>query len=94
MNFGTFEYDLKAKNAYFSRTDKHSNKKKQHFNTKKSYSNVKTKEENDEQPFIGPVLPPNWIKETITGDQSYDETVKEIRDKLKRTLVTKILLFI
>ena len=88
MKFGTVEYDLRAKKSYFSREDKHFNKKKQHFDKKGNNSNSQIKEENVEQPFIGPMLPPNWVKETITGDQSYDETVKEISDKLKRTLVT------
>jgi hypothetical protein len=81
MNFGTFEYDLRAKNNYFSRKDKYNNRK---INNSKA----QMKEEKVEQPIIGPMLPPNWIKETITGNESYDETVKEIRDKLKKTLVT------
>lgn len=37
---------------------------------------------------LNPQLPPGWVKQTITGDASYDETVKEISNKLKPTIVT------
>ena len=40
----------------------------------------------EENPMVKfPQLPDGWVKQTITGDASYDETVNEISNKLKAT---------
>ncbi|CAF0775332.1 unnamed protein product [Brachionus calyciflorus] len=40
---------------------------------------------NTSENIIGPQLPSNWVKPTITGSVSYDQTVKEIRKKMEKT---------
>jgi hypothetical protein len=48
-----------------------------------------SKNENESEPPMVEFqkLPENWIRPTITGDISYDETVREINNQLKRTIV-------
>jgi hypothetical protein len=48
--------------------------------------------EDAEQPLVCyPKLPDGWVRDTNTGDLSYDLTVNEISNKLKRTIVSKLL---
>lgn len=94
MKFGTIEYDVKrSRNFGFSDKFKKNPKKIQ---TDAANANVEKKhtvseatnpiEENTV--FDKPELPPDWIKESITGEQSYDASVKDIRAQLKSTIVS------
>ena len=88
MKFGTLEYDLMHKKEHVE---------KMPFNRKKNKNNsrpdAKAKEHNstkvNEKTVFGPQLPDNWTKPSVTGDASIDETVREIENKLKRTIVKK-----
>lgn len=77
IGFGTLEYDMiqkKKQTLRFENKNFKGNKKKIQ---KKLVQNV------NESTVYGPQLPEGWVKETITGNQSYDETVKEIRFQLR-----------
>ena len=83
MGFGTIKYDLMSK--------KFANKLhpvKKQVTKKKAIKSVNEEAANKEGLLINePKLPDNWVKDTITGNQSYDETVQTIRLKLKSTIV-------
>ena len=91
MQFGTVEYDLKNQNepkkrAKFNKNK--SNRNKNNTNNKTVKKETEKVQSNKEQPMaIYPQLPDNWIKPTLTGNESLDETAFEIEQKLKRTLV-------
>ena len=91
MGFGTLEYDLKSSHDS-KETKKKFNKKwnkNQPNQSAKTSSNKKTEAvfKKEEAGAIYPKLPDNWVKKTVTGDVSYDQTVTEIEKKLKRTQV-------
>ncbi len=78
MGFGTLKYDLMVKK--FAQKLRPSKKK-----AKKSVV-LKPSEEN---PLINePKLPEGWVKATLTGDESYDQSVNNIRLQLKTTIVS------
>ena len=75
MKFGTTEFE--ANKPFFEKKS-----------VKKRVLLKKTKEK--VEPFSLPQLPKDWVKETLTGSISYDQTVSDISSQLKRTLVIKI----
>lgn len=85
IGFGTPEYEAKSQ-AYFEGLKE---KKKKSF---KSNSRALGREPGlvkEENPMVKyPELPEGWVKPTMTGDASFDETVKEISNQLKRTIVS------
>ena len=102
MGFGTPKYDAILWSDRFGRGGKFRRKKKpnqnHHYrngNGKNSNSEGHQKTESQNEPCksengaIYPALPEGWVKRdtTVTGDASYDETMREIKSKLKRTMV-------
>lgn len=81
MSFGTVHNDISFRNKY---DKKAKNKKAKNEPVKMEIDNNEIKKETS---VMYPQLPANWKKETYTGDVSYDTTVTEINQKLKRTMV-------
>ena len=92
MKFGTLEYDLKASSSFSKHKFK---KKKNDFLKKKEIKNnvevetMNKEVEKNKDLVCYPKLPDGWVRNTNTGDLSYDLTVNEISNKLKRTIVIK-----
>ena len=86
IKFGTVEYE--AKKPFFENKirNKQISKKKPTEENPKMNATDKTKKTTI-APYSLPQLPDNWVKETLTGSSSYDQTVTEISSQLKRTLV-------
>ncbi len=88
MKFGTLEYDLKACSSHSSFIKHKFNKKNEFKRLVIKNETIETKEdENNKQLVCYPKLPDGWVRNTNTGDLSYDLTVNEISNKLKRTQV-------
>ena len=95
MGYGTLEYEMLAKsNPNTSFKGKKGGFKGKHDAKGKFLPRCKKEElekmaeEKEKDPMVKyPQLPDNWVKQTITGEASYDETVKEISNQLKRTIV-------
>lgn len=81
MNFGTLNYDLMSHKSVF----KNVNKSKINNLNKNKFKN---NEEKVSEYYDNPKLPEGWTKDTITGNESYDQTVKAIRTQLKSTVVS------
>ena len=87
MNFGTLKYDLMMKNFA---TKLRPRRKKKVIDKKKVVKSISQIQQTEENLLINePKLPENWVKtNTITGDESYDQTVNNIRLQLKSTIVS------
>lgn len=88
MKFGTFEWDLMQKNEPYKRIS-FGGKKKVKKTTKEGTSKMpeRSNDGDVESKNVGPKLPPDWVKTTQTGSQSYDETVHGINCQMKETIV-------
>ena len=78
MKFGTVEYE--ANKPFFEKNPK------KKASTKKTVVGVKVE---NVDPFSFPKVPDGWIKESLTGSSSLDQTSIEINSQLKRTLVKR-----
>ena len=89
MGFGTPQYDLMS-NGFSNKAPKSFHKKKFHHNKKEQpVALIENDLIHEKDPMVKyPQLPEGWVKQTITGNASYDETVIEISNKLKRTIVS------
>ena len=83
MKYGTFEYE--ANKPFFEK-----NSKKKQFGKK----NAKEKKNENVDPFSFPKVPDSWVKESLTGSSSLDQTSIEINNQLKRTLVKQFIIYL
>jgi hypothetical protein len=81
MKFGTVEYE--ANQPLFE------SKSKKKVVVKK---NVRGNKFENLDPFSLPKVPSGWIKESLTGSSSLDQTSISINAQLKRTLVRLLIL--
>ena len=90
MGFGTPQSDLMSK-GFPTGPPKSFHKKKFHQKNKNQHPVASNDNEltREKDPMVKyPQLPEGWVKQTVTGNASYDETVNEISNKLKRTIVS------
>ena len=82
MSFGTPQFELKSQ-SFENKKNKYKKKKEKN---KISTDTNTNKDEKD--PMVNyPQLPEGWVKESYTGNPSYDETANEINAQMKRTIV-------
>jgi hypothetical protein len=84
MKYGTVEYE--ANKPFFEK-----NSKKQQIG-KKTAKEKKT--ESVDPLFSFPKVPDGWVKESLTGSSSLDQTSIEINNQLKRTLVKRFIIYL
>lgn len=89
MGFGTPEYDATLKSDFKHFKPKPHKNKKNNFKGKLTPKNESPEALDEKDPMVKyPELPENWVKPSMTGSLSYDETVNEISKQLKRTIVS------
>ena len=81
MKFGTVEYE--ANQPFFESKSKNKAVVKKRVRENK-FENL--------DPFSLPKVPSGWIKESLTGSSSLDQTSISINAQLKRTLVRLLIL--
>ena len=90
MGYGTPEYAIKSQNYMKNLKEKRSKKK---FDAKNFKSEIVSVKKEKDPMIMFPQLPDNWVRPTATGNASYDDSVNEINNKLKRTIVRFKFLF-
>jgi hypothetical protein len=90
MKFGTIAYDVRKSRNYGLRDKLKKTPKKVDLKDveHKQAAPEQTKPIEENPVFDKPELPPDWVQESLTGEKSYDESVKEIRAHLKTTIVS------
>lgn len=84
MGYGTPEYAIKSQNYLKNLKEKKSKQKK--FDVKNVKTEIVSVKTEKDPMIMFPQLPDNWVRPTATGNASYDDSVNEINNKLKRTI--------
>ena len=89
MKFGSIAYDVRKSRNYGLRDKLMKMQKKADPNVvEQRIEAAEPMKPIEENPlFDKPELPPDWVKDSVTGEKSYDESVKDIRAHLKTTFV-------
>ena len=99
MGFGTAKYDAYLWSSRFAKPRKNNKKKGGAFGRNQPTTTTNGAKQEKQEPSgarsdegaVFPALPEGWVKRenTATGDASYDQTTREIKSQLKRTMVRK-----